>query len=349
MTAAAAVIPALPGCGGPKKTGAAGVPTSRFDEDSTAEKVTEGIDLNGKVAVVTGCTSGIGLETTRVLALRGAWVLGTSRSLERAEAACRGIHGRTSPLQLDLAEFESVVNCAETILSLNVPIDILVLNARYRGGGNERQLVGGVEKHFLVNHLGHFLLVNRLLQRMYFAWQGRIVVVSSRTAYLGAPSEGILFDDLQMARDYSDSLAYGHSKLANALFSLELGRLLRGSRITSNALHPGVINTEIDRNLNRLMQLAFGVLTRVAGKTVEQGAATSCYVATSPSLGSTSGRFFEDCNAIEVPDSHLQNMAMADRLWLVSEEMTRDYLVEITTPDPDDFKRSPEQAGTETS
>ena len=152
-----------------------------------------------------------------------------------------------------------------------------------------------------------------------------------------------------MARDYSDSLAYGHSKLANALFSLELGRLLRGSRITSNALHPGVIDTGIDRNLNRFMQLAFGVLTRVAGKTIEQGAATSCFVATSPSLGSTSGRFFEDCNAIEVPDSHLQNMAMADRLWLVSEEMTRDYLVEITTPDPDDFRRSPEQAGTDTS
>lgn len=337
LSAAAMALPVIPACGGAEKTMVADVPVSPFDARSTAEEVTSDIDLSGKIAVVTGCTSGIGHETMRVLALRGAWVLGTSRSLDRAEAACRGIRGRTSPLQLELSDFESVVRCAETIRGLNSPIDILVLNAGHRGGGNKRQLVDGVEKHFLINHLGHFLLVNRLLDRLYFAWQGRIVVVSSRTAYRDAPDEGILFDDLQMARDYNDLRAYAHSKLANALFSLELGRLLRGSRITCNALHPGVIDTEIDRNLSRFTQIAFGLLTAVAGKTVEEGAATSCYVATSPLLGSTSGRFFEDCNAVEVPGSHLQNMAMADRLWLLSEEMTREYLVEHKTPDPSDI------------
>jgi NAD(P)-dependent dehydrogenase (short-subunit alcohol dehydrogenase family) len=345
MSAAFAAAPLGAGCGGREKFPAPGVPRSAFDEDSTAEAVTEGIDLSGKIAVVTGCTSGIGFETMRVLALRGAWVIGTSRSLERADEACRKVRGNTTPLALELSDFESVVRCAETIRGLNSPIDILVLNAGYRGGGNERTLIDGIEKHFLVNHLGHFVLVNRLLDRLFFSWQGRIVVVSSRTAYRGAPEGGIRFGDLTLASDYSDSLAYGHSKLANVLFSLELGKLLKGTRITSNALHPGVIDTEIDRNLNRFMQFAFGVLVALRGKSVEAGAATSCFVATSPLLGSTSGRYFEDCNAIEVPGSHLQDMAMADRLWLRSEEMTRDYLVRHERPDWSEFENGIRKRG----
>ncbi len=164
------------------------------------------------------------------------------------------------------------------------------------------------------------------------------MVVASRAAYRAAPATGIRFDDLALASDYSDSLAYGQSKLANVLFSLELGKLLKGTRITSNALHPGLINTEIDRNVNRFMQVGFGVLAALRGKSVEAGAATSCFVATSPLLGSTSGRYFEDCNAIEVTDSHLQDMAMADRLWLLSEEMTRDYLVKHEVPDWNEFE-----------
>ncbi len=345
LSAAFAAAPLATACGGQEKVPAAGVPRSAFDEDSTAEEVTDGIDLSGKIAVVTGCTSGIGFETMRVLALRGAWVIGTSRSLQRADEACRRVRGKTTPLELELSDFDSVVRCAETIRSLNSPIDMLVLNAGYRGGGNQRTLIDGIEKHFLVNHLGHFVLVNRLLERLYVAWQGRIVVVASRAAYRGAPASGIRFDDLTLASDYSDSLAYGHSKLANVLFSLELGRLLKGTRITSNALHPGVIDTEIDRNLNRFMQFGFAVLTALRGKSVEAGAATSCYVATSPLLGSTSGRYFEDCNAVEVPDSHLQDMAMADRLWLVSEELTRDYLVEHERPDWDEFENGLRKSG----
>ena len=345
LSAAFAAAPLATGCGGHEKVPAPGVPQGPFDEDSTAEEVTEGIDLSGKIAVVTGCTSGIGFETMRVLALRGAWVIGTSRSLQRADEACRRVRGKTTPLELELSDFDSVVRCAETIRALNSPIDMLVLNAGYRGGGNERTLIDGIEKHFLVNHLGHFVLVNRLLDRLYFAWQGRIVVVASRAAYRGAPEGGIRFDDITLARDYSDSLAYGHSKLANVLFSLELGKLLKGTRITSNALHPGLIDTEIDRNVNRFLQLGFGVLAALRGKSVEAGAATSCYVATSRLLGSTSGRYFEDCNAVEVPGSHLQDMAMADRLWLLSEELTRDYLVEHQRPDWDEFQNGLRKRG----
>jgi NAD(P)-dependent dehydrogenase (short-subunit alcohol dehydrogenase family) len=349
MSATLALAPGLSSCGGYEKTAATGVPRSPFNEDSTAEQVTEGIDLAGKIAVVTGCTSGIGFETMRVLAMRGAYVLGTSRSLQRADDACKQVRGRTSPLELELSDFDSVVACAETIRALNMPIDMLILNAGYRGGGNDRELVRSIEKHFLVNHLGHFLLVNRLLDRLYFSWQGRIVVVSSRAAYRDAPESGILFDDLQMSRHYSDRQAYGHSKLANALFSLELGRLLMGTRITSNALHPGLINTEIDRNLSGFMQSAFGVLTAVSGKNVEEGAATSCFVATSSLLGSTSGKYFEDCNAVEVQDSFMQDMAMADRLWFLSEELTKDYLVKHEAPDWDEFEQGLRRKSKETS
>jgi len=338
LSLAAAAAPLAAGCGGYEKRPVAAVPRSNFDEHSTAQQVTEGIDLSGKLAVVTGCTSGIGFETLRVLALRGAYVVGTSRSLARAEQACSRVVGRTSPLELELGDFESVVRCADTIRSLNTPIDMLILNAGYRGGGNQPVLIDGVEKHFRVNHLGHFLLVNRLLDRLYLAWQGRIVAVASRAAYRGAPADGIRFGDLALSRDYSDSLAYGQSKLANVLFSLELGRLLRGSRITSNALHPGVIDTEIDRNVNRFMQFAFGLLAAATGKSVEAGAATSCYVATSPLLGSTSGRYFEDCNAVEIPGTHMQDMAMADRLWFLSEELTRPYLVKPERPDWSEFE-----------
>ncbi len=325
MSAASVIPPVLASCSGYEKLPAENVPRSLFDEHSTAEQVTEGIDLKDKIAVVTGCTSGIGFETMRVLAMRGAYVIGTSRSIERATDACKRVIGKTTPLELDLADFQSVANCAEAVRSLNMPIDMLVLNAGYRGGGNERVLVNGIEKHFLVNHLGHFLLFNRLADRLYYARQGRVVVVASRAAYRAVPDSGIQFDDVDMSTNYSDSLAYGRSKLANVLFSLELGKLLRGTRITSNALHPGVINTEIDRNLSPVLQFGFGVLTAIKGKNVEQGAATTCFVATNPSLGSTSGRYFEDCNAVEVPGTHMQDTAMADRLWLLSEELTQPF------------------------
>jgi NAD(P)-dependent dehydrogenase (short-subunit alcohol dehydrogenase family) len=213
-----------------------------------------------------------------------------------------------------------------------------VCNAGYRGGDGQRRRVAGVEKHFAINHLGHFLLVNRLLEAMYFAWQGRVVVVSSRAAYRDAPDDGILFEDLELAQSYSDRRAYGQSKLANLLFSCGLARRLRGTRITSNALHPGIVDTEIDRHLSALTQRLFGLYVAVAGKSLAQGAATSCYVATSPLLGATSGEFFEDCNAVAVAGSHQYDTMMADRLWSVSEELLRPWLISHAAPDPARFR-----------
>ena len=330
------------GCAGVEKVPTAGVPRSPFGADSTAEEVTEGIDLGGKLAVVTGCTSGIGFETMRVLAGRGAYVVGTSRSLERAEAACASVPGTTTPLQLELSDLDSVVSCANAVRSINLPLDILVCNAGYFGGSGDRQMVNGVEKHFAINHLGHFVLVNRLAGRLYMADQGRIVVVGSRAGYTRAPETGIEFDNLDGSAGYDDGRAYGHSKLANALFALHLGKLLKGTRITANALHPGVINTEIDRHMSGMTQFAFSVASRLGyGKTVEQGAATSCYVATSPLLGSTSGKYFEDCNAVTVVgQGHIHDEAMAERLWRVSQDLTAGYLVTHTGPDWNDYERA---------
>jgi NAD(P)-dependent dehydrogenase (short-subunit alcohol dehydrogenase family) len=300
--------------------------------------VTEGVDLSERIAVVTGCTSGIGYETMRVLAKRGAYVLGTSRSMTRAREATASVPGVTSPLELDLGDPQSVIDCAGQLRSMRQPIDILILNAGYRGGGNERELLGGVEKHFAINHLGHFLLVNRLLDRLYFGWQARVVVVASRTSYTDAPEQGILFDDLQISDDYSDALAYGHSKLANVLFAEALARRLRGTRITANSLHPGLINTDIDRNLSPVLRFGFGILTALAGKTVEQGAATTCFVATNPLLDTTSGAYFEDCNAVTVEDSHHGDTVMADRLWDLSEALLAGHLVTHGEPDASELK-----------
>jgi NAD(P)-dependent dehydrogenase (short-subunit alcohol dehydrogenase family) len=339
MSASAAVLSA---CAGTKKIPTDGVPRSKFDDTSTADDVLADIDLTGKLAVVTGCTSGIGFETMRALASRGAWVVGTSRSLERATAACRRVKGTTSPLQLELSDFESVVACANAIRSINRPLDILLCNAGYLAAGGEAQLINGIEKHFVINHLGHSILVNRLLGRLYMADQGRIVVLASRTAYTKAPQVGIEFDNLDAHRDYEDRRAYGQSKLANVLFALQLGEFLKGTRITVNSVHPGVINTEIDRNMNGFMQRGFAVISALGyGKSIEEGAATSCFVATSPLLGATSGKYFENCNAVTiVGEGHLHDAAMAEKLWAVTEDLTRDYLVSHRGPDLNDFEKA---------
>ena len=338
LAGGAAAFPALVACGGPARAPAEGVPQSPFDADSTATEVTEGVDLSGKLAVVTGCTSGIGFETMRVLAARGAYVVGTSRSLERARDAGRRVPGVTSPLELELGDPDSVLACAAQIRSLNAPVDMLICNAGYRGGSNEPRLTNGVERHFAINHLGHFLFVNRLLERLYLSWQGRIVIVASRAAYTDPPAGGIRFDRLEAPVDYSDRTAYAESKLANVLFARELGKRLRGTRITANAVHPGLVNTEIDRHLGGGSRLGFRLLAALVGKTVGQGAATSCYVATSPLLGAVSGRYFEDCNAVTIAgDPYMENDTLGAALWDVSVRYTEDYLDEIERPEPDEF------------
>ena len=319
----------LPGCGGsdyPVTINNA-LPVGEFGAESTAEDVTDGLDLSGRVILVTGCNSGLGLETMRVLSLRGAHVLGTGRTMEKAAAACESVEGRATPLVLELSDFQSCVDCAAAVADLGVVPDTLVLNAGINTFG-DLELVGGIEKIFVVNFLGHFVLVNHLLPAMLEQGAGRIVHVSSRSGYRQAPAVGIDFDNLRGEKAFDSGEAYGRSKLANALFSLELAERLEGSGISSNAIHPGLVKTNIARTAPAVLRGAFDMLGGLIAKTPAQGAATQVYVATHPRLEEVSGAYFEDCNPVNVGGPHhMTDSAMAERLWQVAEEMTGDYLV----------------------
>ena len=300
-------------------------PTSPFGADSTAEEVTAGLDLAGKTYAITGANSGLGYETMRVLALRGARVIGIARTMDKAEAACSSIAGVTIPAYLDLGNFESVVNCASMIRGLDIPLDGLICNAGIMALP-ERELLYGMEKQFVVNHLGHFILVNQLLETVLAAPQGRFVLLSS-LAHNRAPEEGIQFDDLAFANgEYDAWTAYGHSKLANALCSLELARRVSGTSATANSVHPGVINTNLGRHLPWYMRVAGTLFGWTFMKSIEEGAATQTYVATSPGLVGVNGYYFADCNPDPGETAAMRDEAMAARLWLLSEELTRDYL-----------------------
>lgn len=305
----------------------AGVPVGPFGAESTAEEVTAGIDLAGKLALVTGATSGLGLETARVLLLRGAEVWVTGRSLAKAEAVCRELGPRALPLALELEQGASIVQASEEVLSRGRPLDILVCNAGIMALP-ELEQVRGIEKQFAVNHLGHFLLVNRVLPAVMSAPQARVVVVSS-LGYRWAPETGIEFDNLSGVRGYEPNRMYGQSKLANALFSLELARRLReaGSSATSNALHPGVINTNLGRHFDAWKRLAASVIGWTFMKSIPEGAATSCYLATAPALANVSGYYFEDCNpVVPLPGAFMDDLPLAQRLWQVSSELCGEFL-----------------------
>ena len=333
LSATAAAAPALQGCGGePEGFPVAikqGFADSGFTPKSTAEDVTEGLDLTGKTILVTGCNSGIGLETMRVLAMRGAHIIGTGRSMEKASTACDSVHGKTTPVVLELTDFDSVVNCAEQVADLGLPLDGLVCNAGI-SGRQEKTVVNGIEMAFLVNYLSHFLLVNKLLPLVRMAPQGRIVHVSSRAAYRRTPPEGIRFETLGESNgghEYEHWHYYGQSKLANALFSRSLAKMLAETNATSNSLHPGFIKTNIARGQGRLTEIAFDIFGPLIAKNVEEGAATTCYAVSHPQMAGVSGEFLFDSNVVSVGGvHHLENDQMADRLWKWSEEKLGNYL-----------------------
>jgi len=320
---AALVAGTTAGCGQAEVARPAGVPLGPFDGDSTAEEVTAGMDLAGRTVLVTGANSGLGYESMRVLALRGAHVIGTARTLEKAAAACASVTGRTTPVALELTDFDSVVACAGTVSALGVPLDALLCNAGVMEVPTAEQ-VNGIERHFVTNHLGHFLLTRRLLPQLAAAPQGRVVVVSSG-AYKQAPTAGIEFDNLSGERDYEPRKAYGQSKLANYLFVRELARRTAGTGVTANALQPGVIMTNLGRYLPWYQIVTAKLIGWTFMKSVEAGAATQVYLATWPGLATTSGHFFKDCNPF-LPGGNMENDELAARLWAVSEDLTRPWL-----------------------
>lgn len=299
------------------------IPRSAFTRRSTAEGVTEGIDLKGKTVLITGCNSGLGFETMRVFASRGARIIGAARTRKKASDAAKKIDGEVSPVACELSDPKSVVACTDEIQATGKPIDVLICNAGIMALP-ELQQKYGLEMQFLTNHLGHFILVNRLLERIKQAKSGRVVMVSSLGHYASVPG-GINFENLSGDKHYVPFTFYGQSKLANLLMSNELARRLAGSRATSNAIHPGIIMTPLVRNLGSIRSMLAGIVSWPVSRSVEQGAATQCYVATSPDLDGVSGRYFADCNEARM-SAHARNPEMAARLWSVSEELAADYL-----------------------
>ncbi len=289
---------------------------SGFGYGSTAEVVTQGIALKGRNILVTGSTSGLGLETVRVLAQRGARVFATGRTKEKAAAACDRVPGVIVPVECELSTPSSVRGCVAFLKAEGVKLDVIIANAGIMALPELKQ-AHGYELQFFTNHIGHFLLITELLSEL--KEDARVVVLSSG-AHKGAPKAGIEFDNLSGERGYKAWQAYGQSKLANLLFAKQLAKRLAGTKLTANALHPGVIKTELSRNTSPVVRLALGAASPIALKSVAEGAATQCYVATRPELAGVSGEYFSDCN-IAKPSDLATDSALAEKLWEESERI----------------------------
>jgi WW domain-containing oxidoreductase len=267
--------------------------------------------------LVTGCGSGIGRETARVLALRGARVLGTGRTLERAHAACAATAGDAIPLACELSDPQSVRACVEHVRQLGLELSGVICNAGIMALPRLER-AHGYELQFFTNHIGHFSLVTGLVDSL--APAGRVVMVSS-SMHRRAPAAGVDFDNLRGERGYNRWEAYGRSKFANVLFAKQLARRFAGTARTANAVHPGVIRTELQRHMPTVAALAMTALAPIALKNVPQGAATQVYVATHPALAGVTGQFFADCNvAAARPDT--DDVHLAEQLWSISERIT---------------------------
>ena len=283
-----------------------------FGFDSTAAEVIEGIDLSGQHAIVTGASSGIGVETARALASAGAVVTLAVRNTDAGERTAIQIRTATGNESvdvrpLDLADPASVVAFADT---WPAPLHILVNNAGVMALPALELTPDGWELQFATNHLGHFALALRLHDALAAAGNARIVSLSSR-GHLRSP---VVFDDINFSsRSYDRWLAYGQSKTANVLFAVGATNHWAPDGITANAVHPGgIMETNLARHMDpeqvaelRAAASTTGATTQTINgapirfKTIAQGAATSVLVATSPQLERIGGRYFEDCNEAE--------------------------------------------------
>ena len=288
-----------------------------FGYGATAEEVTAGLDLRGQTILVTGCNSGLGRETVRALALRGARVIATGRTLDRAREGCAGLTGDFVPLACELSEPASVRACIAAVERGGAPLDAIVCNAGIMAVPKLTQKFG-CELQFFTNHIGHFMLVTGLLNRL--TPRGRVVVTASN-AHRRAPASGVELDNLSGARGYMPWTAYGQSKLANILFTKELARRLGGGDgRTANTLHPGVIATNLSRTSSLAVRVGLRLAAPLALKTASQGAATQTYLATNPAVATVTGLYFADCNPSE-PAPIANDAGLAARLWEASEKI----------------------------
>ncbi|WP_326660960.1 SDR family NAD(P)-dependent oxidoreductase [Streptomyces canus] len=304
---------------------------SGFGAHSTADDVLAGIDLSGKLAIVTGGYSGLGLETTRALTKAGARVVVPARRPDTAWKALAGLDGVELD-ELDLGDLESVRAFAERFLESGRTVDLVIDNAGIMACPETR--VGpGWEAQFATNHLGHFALVNRLWPAIE-PGGARVVSVSSRAHHFS----GMRWDDVHWRTGYDKWQAYGQAKTANVLFAVHLDRLGADRGVRAFSLHPGGILTPLQRHLPKSEMVERGwideqgnVLNPSGFKSPEQGAATQVWAATSPQLAGMGGVYLEDCDIAEPAVDGDETSGVrawatdpeqAERLWTLSAELT---------------------------
>lgn len=309
---------------------------SGFGADTTAEEVLQGLDLTGKLAIVTGGYSGLGLEITRALTNHGAHVVVPARRPDTAREALAGIDG-VEITELDLADQASVAAFADAFLASGRSIDFLIGNAGVMASPEAHVTINGtsVESQLATNHLGHYALANRLWPALVADGGARVVSVSSG-AHHQSP---IRWDDLDFATEgYDKWKAYGQAKTANVLFALQLDELGKDAGVRAFSLHPGGIFTPLQRHIPQEEQIALGWLKEdgtqsdtAVFKTPEAGAATATWAATSPQLDGLGGLYLVDVDvAAPRPEPGVRSGVApyavdadeAARLWAWSAEIT---------------------------
>ncbi len=303
--------------------------STRFGFDTTTDQVLDGVDLTGRVAIVTGASTGIGKETARALSATGARVVLAARDAEKTGSAADDIRESVPDADLevgllDLTSLASVRAFAAGFLADHDQLHLLVNNAgvMYTPYGHTAE---GFELQFGTNHVGHFLLTNLLVSALLAGAPARVVNLSSG----GHVGSDIVWDDPNFERrEYDKFAAYGQSKTANILFSVELDRRLGDRGVHAYAVHPGMISTELGRHMTKddvtaLMDRArrgpSGGMPR--RKTVAQGAATTVWAATATELDAHGGTYLADCQVTDEHAPWARDPESAQRLWALSEEL----------------------------
>jgi NAD(P)-dependent dehydrogenase (short-subunit alcohol dehydrogenase family) len=300
-----------------------------FDQSSTTDDVLQGVDLDGTVALITGASAGLGLETARVLVAHGATVVAAVRDVARTEAAFDRVgielSDRVEIEPLDLASLASVRDLADRFAATHDRLDLLIANAGVMACP-EGRTADGFELQFGTNHLGHFVLVNRLVPLLVASAPSRIVALSSSAHSVG---EVDLDDPNLVTTPYNEWLAYGRSKTANAQFAVELDRRLRDRGVRAVAVHPGGVDTDLFRHLDA-EAMAFVESTRVAEpKGVDTGAATTVWAAVVAPGDEVGGRYTMDCRVADVTNErgsdgvrdYVYDPDRGTALWAMSEEL----------------------------
>lgn len=283
--------------------------------------------MKDRIVLITGASSGIGLETAKQLAAQGAQLVLVARSEDKLKEAVATIKAQTPSANVkyyiaDFSSQKSVRNLAQNITRNYTKLDVLINNAGCVVP--EFQLTeDGLEKTIATNHFAYFILTNELLPLVKKSDYARIVNVASGSHYQGK----IDFESFTKEKGYFIMKAYAQSKLANVLFTYELAERLKGTQVTVNCLHPGFVKTEIgNKKTNWYSSFFWSLGTMLGGISVQNGAKTSVYLASSPEVKGVSGKYFDKCKAVE-PNKDAYNSELRKQLWQISENFAGSAVV----------------------